>query len=531
MSSDLAFTLIASFGIFFMGILVYFHDQKSVSSRLFFFMSLSTVLWSLANYFSLNAGSNLLLFWIRMVLFFAAPHAVLFFLFIYNFPGRNLKMQKLPFGSMLFLLALTMGATLSPFVFSRVDIIQNQAIPIVGPLMPLFALLVIGSLVFGLILILKKYIEARDVERTQWKYMLVGVSLSYFLLITTNFLLVVMFSNTYFVTFGPLFMLPAVLGMGYAIMRHRLFNIKAIATEILTFAILSISLFEVLVSKNILELILRIIFFGLFFIFGIFLIKSVLREVEQREKLEVLTKELETANKKLKELDKLKSEFLSFASHQVKAPMTAIKGFASLIIDGNYGQVSEKIKEVIEKIKDSTDRMIMLVNNLLDLRRIEEGRMDYKFKETNIFKLVFDIIDGIKSLAQRKGLELKFNSEPLERILVNIDSQKFGQAVQNLIENAIKYTEKGGVDITINKESDNSILITIADSGRGISKELLSNLFEQYKRDESLAKQIEGTGLGLYIAKVIVVAHKGEIWAESEGQDKGSKFFIKLPLL
>src|SRR3989338_2849141 len=339
MAQDLAYTLVASFGIFFMGIVVYFHDRLSATNRLFFLMSLSTVFWSLANYFSLNTESNMLLFWVRLVLFFAAPHAVIFCLFVYNFPNRNFAFNRLLLGTVMTTLIFTMWATVSPFVFSNIYVSQSRVIPTIGILMPLFALVVLGSLIFGLIIIIKKYHEAKDVERTQWKYMLVGVSLSYSLLILTNFLFVVILGSSYFTKFGPLFMLPAVFGMGYAIMRHRLLNAKAVATEILTFAILSISLFEVLVADNAWKLILRINLFGLFFLFGVFLIRSVVGEVEQREKLEVLTKELAAANEKLKELDRLKSEFLSFASHQIKAPLAAIKGFATLIYDGTYGQV------------------------------------------------------------------------------------------------------------------------------------------------------------------------------------------------
>ena len=527
MAQDLAYTLIASFGIFFMGIVVYFHDRSSVTNRLFFAMSLSTVFWSLANYFSINTDSEMLLFWVRLVLFFAAPHAVTFLLFIHNFPNRNLVFNKILFGVLIAVLGVTMWATVSPFVFSGMDVIQNVAIPTVGPLMPLFALVVLGSLVFGLILIIKKYKEAKDIERTQWKYMLVGVSLSYALLIVTNFLFVVIFGSTYFTKFGPLFMLPAVLGMGYAIMKHRLLNAKAVATEILTFVILSISLFEVLVSNSTWELVLRVGLFCLFFLFGIFLIRSVVQEVEQREKLEILTKELESANEKLKELDKLKSQFLSFASHQVKAPMAAVKGFASLIYDGTYGEVPEKVKEVAGKIKDSSDRMIELVNDFLNLRKIEEGKMEYKLEKLNGVRLVNDIFEELKPLGQKKNLELSCDSSSSEAWF-DADLQRIRQVFQNLIENSIKYTDSGFVKVKTELKNG-YFVFSVSDSGHGISKELLPHLFEEFKRD-SKERQIEGTGLGLFIAKNIVEAHKGKIWTESDGQGKGSRFIVEIPL-
>ena len=528
MSPDLAHTLVASFSIFFMGILVYFHDRLSATNRLFFLMSLATVFWSLSNYFSINADSGSLLFWIRMVLFFAAPHATLFLLFIYNFPNQNLVIKRHFLWPMVVVIGLTMTATVSPFVFSDINIIQGQAIPVVGPLMPLFALVVLGSLVFGLILIINKYREAKDIERTQWKYMLIGVSSSYILLIITNFLFVVIFGSNYFTKFGPLFILPAVFGMGYAILRHKLLNVKAIASEILTFAILSISLFEVLTANGFWQLLTRIGSFSLFFVFGIFLIRSVLSEVEQREKLEILTKQLSEANDKLKELDHLKSEFLSFASHQIKAPLAAIKGFATLIYDGTYGQVPDKVSETAHKIKDSVDRMVQLVTDFLNLRKIEEGKVEYKFEKADVIKIIKETAEELKLLAQNKKLEFSYESTA-EEALINIDVQRIRQVFQNLIENSVKYTDNGFVKVKV-EVRDVDLVFSVSDSGHGISKELLPHLFEEFRRDGK-EKQIEGTGLGLFIAKSIVESHHGKIWAESEGSGHGSIFFVELPLV
>ncbi len=510
-----------------MGIIVYFHDKQSATNRLFFMMSLSTVFWSLANYFSINVDSGNLLAWIRLVLFFAAPHAVLFLLFIYNFPNQNLIIKKPYFWLLLCLLVITMAATISPFVFSGINLIQGQAIPTVGVMMPLFALVVLGSLVFGLILIIKKYKEAKDLERTQWRYMLVGVSLSYILLITTNFLFVVILGTTYFTKFGPLFMLPAVFGMAYAILRHRLLNVKAIATEMLTFVILSISLFEVLTADSFSKLVLKIGLFALFFLFSIFLIRSVLKEVEQRERLEILTEELGVANAKLKELDHVKSEFLSFASHQIKAPLAAVKGFATLISDGTYGEVSDKVKEASLKIRDSADRLVQLVTDFLNVRKIEEGKMEYKLERVDGVKIIKDIFEELKTLAETKKLEFGFDSG-ISEAWISADVQRIRQVFQNLIENAIKYTESGFVKVKV-ETGENKLFFSVSDSGHGIAKELLPHLFEEFKHDGK-EKQIEGTGLGLFIAKGIVEAHKGIVWAESEGKGKGSTFFVELPL-
>ncbi len=554
MPTDLAITLVSAFGIFFIGIVVYFHDRKSISNILFFLIALATVLWAIANYFSLNINPPQVLFWIRLVLFFATPHAVLFFIFTYNFPNRGLVIKRTLFIASLLLLLITMGATVSPYVFTRIEAIDDRIVPIAGPLMPLFALVVVISLISGIILIVRKFIKAQTLERMQWRSMLIGVSLSYFLLILTNFLFVIFLKDTSFIIYGPLFMLPTFVGMAYAILRHHLLNVKAIATEILTFVILSVSLFEIFVAKNTFELILRIVIFILFFTFGIFLIKSVLKEVEQRERLEKLTKELEAANARLRELDQLKSEFLSFASHQVKSPMAVIKGFAELISDGTYGPVSDEAKAKAKKIKESADRTIVLVNNLLDLRKIEEGKMEYKFEEVDIVALLSSMVEEFKPLAAAKGLDLQFQAysnvlknirisadaklsitnQPLPSIKIKADPEKIRQVIQNIIDNAIKYTDRGYVKVTVDQRPTTSnqkpetVLITVEDTGRGMSKEMQSQAFERFTRDESVKKEIQGTGLGLYIAREIVTAHHGEIWAESEGEGQGSRFFVRL---
>lgn len=528
MAQNLAFTLVGSFGIFFIGIIVYFHDKQSVTNRLFFLMSLSAVFWALANYFSITVETAGVLLWIRWVLFFAVSMMANFFLFIYNFPERNSKLsfkyQALVIGGT----AFVMMATLSRFVFSDYYIQNGNVIPVAGPLMPIFGITVLGYLIAGLILMIRKYAKARDIEKKQWRAVMFGVFTTFFLLIITNYLFVVFFNVTFFIKLGPLLMLPAIFGMGYALMKHRLLNAKAVATEILTFSILSIALLEVLMAESVWEIILRTGLFCLFFLFGAFLIRSVVREVEQREKLEVLSRDLATANEKLKELDHLKSEFLSFASHQIKAPLAVIKGYAALIYDGTYGEVSEKAKEGALKIKNSSDKLTKLVINFINIRKIEEGKMEYKFEKVNCFEMIVEIKDELEPLAKNKNLEYGLESVG-SAIFINADAQSLRQVFQNLIENAVKYTDSGFVKVKI-ETRDGSMIFSVFDSGHGMSKELLTYLFEEFHRDKD-EKKIEGSGLGLYIAKNIIEAHKGKIWAESEGEGRGSTFFVELPVL
>lgn len=243
-----------------------------------------------------------------------------------------------------------------------------------------------------------------------------------------------------------------------------------------------------------------------------------------------LTMNLETANIKLTELDRMKSEFLSFASHQIKAPMSVVKGYATLIMDGSFGAVSGQISEVAQKIKDSADRMIGLVNTFLDVRRLEEGRIDYDFQDIELGPLVSSVTEELQPLAARKSLKLVL--QPASRSFrVHADAQRLRQVIQNLVENAIKYTDSGSVTVALNEGAQNSARISVSDTGRGISTELLPRLFEQFSRDQSVAKEIAGTGLGLYIARQMITSHHGRIWASSAGAGKGSTFIVEIPVI
>jgi len=250
------------------------------------------------------------------------------------------------------------------------------------------------------------------------------------------------------------------------------------------------------------------------------LAKGLESQVEQR------TKELRETNQELIEMDRLKAGMYSFVSHQLRAPMGVIKGFAQLIYDGSYGEVSDKVKERLLEMKKSVDRQLELIDDFLDLRKIEEGKMEYHFIDVDIVGLVRSVVEELRLLAEEKGLELIFREQLT--LIVRADEQRLRQVIFNLVENAIKYTERGFVKTTIDYDrNNNSVLITVSDSGLGIASEILPDIFTEFKRIQT-AKKIKGSGLGLYIAKQIIEAHNGEIWAESDGEDKGSRFYVKL---
>lgn len=254
----------------------------------------------------------------------------------------------------------------------------------------------------------------------------------------------------------------------------------------------------------------------------------------QRKKMEQTIKERGAINeqmygmaKQLKELNQQKSEFLSFASHDLKSPIALMKQYATLIYDGTYKEPT-KVNETLLKIKTTADRAVNMVNTFLDLRKIEEGKMEYNFEKRNIVELVSGITGDFALLAkQQKNIEVSFNSSSPD-IQVTLDTNTLRQVLQNFLDNSLKYTEQGWIKVEVTAEQK-TVLIKISDSGLGMDKELLPVLFEQFRRDPGVAKKIQGTGLGLFISKQIVQSHHGDTWAESEGKGKGSQFYIRLP--
>lgn len=530
MDGNLIFILVVDFVILFIGVLAYFHDRRSVSNLLFFLIALITVLWSLARYFSVSVIPLQILFWIRMDLFFAAPHAVLFYLFIKNFPSDKFlldKWQKIIWFSLLVggsLLAL------SPYVFSRLEIEEAQVVPVPGILMPLFGLIVFGSIALGIWSAIKKYRASHDPEKTQWRLMLIGITTSYFFLVVTNFLLVVLLRNTTFIAFGPLFMLPLIIGTGYAILRHQLFNVKVIATEALIFTILAVAFFEVIIARGTPETLLKIGIFGLFFVFGISLMRSVLKEVEQRERMEKLSKELAKANEELKKLDQAKSEFISLASHQLRAPLTIIKGYVSLLLEGTLGIVEEKSKSAINIISTSSEQLIKLVNDLLDLSRIEAGKIKYDFRNGDFIALWRKIINEFKPRADAKNVSVTLES--IRQVIeFSFDPDKIREVVTNLLDNAIKYSPNNGKVAVRIEDAEDMLRVSVRDQGIGIKKEDLGKIFTKFARTEEAQRaDPNGMGIGLYFVKRVVEDHGGKVWVESEGLGKGSTFFVELSM-
>jgi len=272
-----------------------------------------------------------------------------------------------------------------------------------------------------------------------------------------------------------------------------------------------------------------------------------IRDLSQhlQEKVDEQTKELrkayeveKKARKELQRLNEAKNQFLMATQHHLRTPLTAMKGYIDLILGGSYGKTSNKLKQAMKKLQASTSRELKIVNELLDISQFQLGKQILSLESgVKIETILKEIIEEIRFDADTKGIYLKLEKPKRSLPPLKADPEKLKVALSNIIDNAIKYTNKGGVTIKIKEQKSNiknksKLQIIIKDTGMGIPKEDLPRLFARTFERGKEAKRAytTGRGIGLFITGHIIRAHGGKVWAESKGKNKGSTFYVELPV-
>ena len=512
--------------------------EKTSINKLFSIITIAVAFWALFLGLFINTRDLSYAIWFANIYYISAaiiPPAFFYFSLLFKTDKKELSKKHaiflLPLAVFVFGLIINKNFLLEKVFFSDFgkDVVFNKNI---------YSLYILYFIFFVLISyynLVKTYLKTRDkYEKIQFKFIFFGTTISYILGMVFNLFLP--WKDYSLIWLGPIFTLIMVISLGYAIIKHHLFDIKVIATEILIFILWIFILLRTILADTVEDQLINGGLLVMIIVLGIFLIRSVIKEVETREKIEKLAKDLENANiklenanVKLKELDRQKSEFLSIASHQFRSPLSAIKGYTSLILEGSYGEIKNEIKLPIKNIFDSTNNLAMIVEDFLNVSRIEQGRMEYKFEKAKINEIIENVINEMKPSIDSSGLEFSFNYDKNVEYDAKVDVGKFKQVIANLIDNGLKYTKSGWLKLELKKLENKKILFSLSDSGVGILKQELSGLFTLFKRAGNANKvDVKGTGLGLYIVKKIIEAHNGRAWAESDGEGKGAEFYVEL---
>lgn len=710
---DLSILVISIIGNISLGLLVYFKNPKSVTNLIFASLTVSLILMLIANHFSVvNNNSNALLTSIRLVMFFSSLVSYFYLLLVLVFPKPKIEQSRNPLILVGFLTLVTMLVAVSPFMFTGIKLNGTNVQPTPGPGIALFALVTAGSAIFALVKLLQRAKKSTGNLKLQLNFILLGTSLMFGFIILTIFLPVTLFNFSLLAPLLPLYTLMFVGASAYAIIRHKLLDIRLVVARAVAYSLLATVIFvgyvfatilatsfllktktptnqvvlygvltllfaytfqplrrlftnitdkiffkqdydqnnllakltkvmaETILIDDIAHKLLNALIFEMRISRGAFVLTDagkvfvtetqgfkeqptysekdifsiqaldktlIFEDVEEsatkelmrklnvtvviplktqvdhvgvlllgekasgeiysdkdikvleifapeaaisfenaksverirrfnitlKEQILKATTDLKVANEQLKQLDKLKDEFLSIASHDLRTPMTAIKSYLWMAVNNRAGELNPTLKRYLDISYKSSERMITMINDLLSVSRIEAGRVQMEFSITPLKAFVDQVFAEIAGRASEKGITLKYEEEDkLPEVI--LDKQRFPEVLQNLVGNAIKFTpEKGQITVRAKASKEKGFVeIAVIDTGVGIPKEEQDKLFTKFGRMQSAytaTSSTGGTGLGLYITKNFIELHGGKIWLESE-VGKGTSFIFTLKI-
>lgn len=516
----------------YLGFSVYVQNRKSWTHKLFALLAFLIDIYIVVNFLSLHPPRPTpenQLFWIRMVMFICSFIGPALLLLVHTFPKPKIRLKKKYLIALLILMTASAIASITNLVFKSIEYPAGQPMPIPGAGIPVFFLDFVGLFLVSFVVLIYKYKKAEGIEKEQHLYFLIGVLISFSLMGLLTVVMVVIFKTSVAVFLGPTVSVVLMAFIAYAIVRLGLFNMKVVAAKILVTGIIIVLLSKLFFFDSVAALIVDSAVLVVMMVFGLLLVKSVKLEIKQKEEVSQLAANLKRANSRLKELDQLKTEFMSIATHQLRTPLSIIKGYCSLLCEGAYGVINKKEKEVLNTIDISNERLIKLVDEFLNVSRIEQGRTRYNFAEMDFAAMSEGVVTELREKARPKNINLELKiKEGIKKVMA--DEERVRHCLYNFVDNAIKYSpEKTTIRIFIEK-ANGGLQARVVDEGVGLGKKDLEDIFQKFYRSPHVVNDFQGTGLGLFVVKQFVEAHGGKVWAKSKGIGRGSEFGFWIPL-
>ncbi|MCK5027286.1 MAG: hypothetical protein KAS07_02625 [Candidatus Pacebacteria bacterium] len=558
---------------FVLAVAVFKQPKKTQNKMFFSAMSFLVSLW-VADCILLHYGNVFdSVFYMELAdilsVLIVTPLFFLFLLFALSFKTGKLEIKKKTFVVISILPAIIMFLVIvAPDLFyGKVTSVETGYVCDVETrfMFTVYNVYMLSYIISGSVIFIRLYRAAKEkIRKKQIKFILAGTFIP-----LINGIVIGGFGPMFFDQYTDFFWLAPtgifilVASFYYSVTKHHLFNVKIIGTEIFTFLICSFLFIKIFTDESSTMKVVDIALFILVVISGVFLIRSVLREVSQKEKLATLTEDLSNANNELSDLnnnleekvkeqtkevrkayavekkarerlemfDKIKSEFVSVAAHQLRTPLSGIRWSLGIVLDEKNKNLTTDQETFLNQADKATKNLINIVGDLLNVTKIESGEFGYSMGQNDLKKIINDSIDSSKILLEKKQINISFEDKAPELKPFVFDAIKIIMALKNIIINAIDYTKEGGKIMVVLSEESEDAVITITDNGIGMSDKERINLFTKfYRSSEARLMETDRSGLGLFVVKKIIDKHAGTINVESK-KGKGTKVTVHLPIV
>ncbi len=528
-----ALVILAALANMVYGLVVYSRNRNDATNFWFFVLTLAVSAWGVSMFLFRGFGEISAVVLSARILYVAAAAIPLSFLyFIFVFPNQKSELTErqkyllpLPF------LAISALSLWPGGLIEIVQFIPNaENIIVFNPIYHLlYALYIVGYFGAGYILLFRRFKTADGLYRRQILYIFSGTLIATLIGVATNLLLPLagIFALNWFGQVGTVVMIGAI---SYAILKHHLFNVRVIATEVFVASFWIFAFIRFFLSVSPQDKLADSTMLFVSIILGIWLIRSVQKEVEHAEKEAAHARQVEKLAEELEEANNGQENLIHTLSHQVKGGLARAGGMFASILEGDYNdntlRMTEMLKEALRLNKQDVanlEQTLMAFNPRLGAEAYDMEIFDFR-------DALMETVKNLKMEAESKNLALEVRADESEKYMLKGDRVKItSRVLNNLIENAILFTPAGNITVDLRKK-EGKIFLSVTDTGTGITPENMRILFTRGGHGkDSIKVNVHSTGNGLYLAKIVVEKHGGKIWAESPGAGKGSTFFMELP--